>query len=144
MYGLPDGRPERFMNIGQLILSQNATFFARGYSGDPLQLTEIIKAGIKHKGCSVVEILQTCTTYNKEADQKWFSQRIEKVENPTEDINEAQKQLDMSEKIKTGIIYQNNSIPTFYNRLENRKDSKTELVEEVKQYDISKLLKYLE
>jgi 2-oxoglutarate ferredoxin oxidoreductase subunit beta len=144
MYGLPDGRPERFMNIGQLVLSQNATFFARGYSGDPLQLTEIIKAGIKHRGCSVVEILQLCTTYNREADHKWFSQRIEKVENPIQDINDARKQLNMSEKIKTGIIYQDNSIPTFYSRLENRKDSKTELVEEVKQYDISKLLKYLD
>jgi pyruvate/2-oxoacid:ferredoxin oxidoreductase beta subunit len=85
-----------------------------------------------------------CTTYNREADHKWFSQRIEKVENPIQDINDARKQLNMSEKIKTGIIYQDNSIPTFYSRLENRKDSKTELVEEVKQYDISKLLKYLD
>jgi 2-oxoglutarate ferredoxin oxidoreductase subunit beta len=144
MCGLPEGRPERVMNIGQLLLSQDTTFFARGYSGDPLQLSEIVKAGIKHKGCSVIEILQLCPTYNEESNQKWFSKRIEKVKNPIDDINEAQKQLDMSKKIKTGIIYQDTSTPVFYNRLENRTNSKTELVEEVKQYDISKVLEYLD
>jgi 2-oxoglutarate ferredoxin oxidoreductase subunit beta len=144
MCGLPEGRPERIMNIGQLLLSQDATFFARGYSGDPLQLSEIVKAGIEHKGCSVIEILQICPTYNKESNQKWFSQKIEKVKNPIDDINKAQKQLDMSKRIKTGIIYQDTSTPVFYDRLENRKNSKTELVEEVRQYDISKVLKYLD
>lgn len=140
MYGLPEGRPEAEINIGQLILNQNASFFARAYSADPLQMTEIIKAGVQHKGCSVIELLQICPTYNKESNPEWFAGKIEKLEKPLENIDKARDIADTSEKIKTGIIYQDSSIPTFYERLENRKNIETELVDEVKQYDISKLL----
>jgi hypothetical protein len=52
--------------------------------------------------------------------------------------------MDASEKIKTGIIYRDESIPTFYDQLENREGIETELVDEVKQYDISKLVSYLD
>lgn len=144
MYGLPEGRPERAINIGELVLNQNSTFFARGYSGNPLQLTEIIKQGIQHKGCSVIEILQICTTYNRESNTKWFNERIEKIDKPLDNLQKARQAVDMSEKIKTGIIYQNKKIETFYNKLQNRKDMKTELIDEVKQYDISKLLEHLD
>jgi hypothetical protein len=44
----------------------------------------------------------------------------------------------------TGIIYQNKNLPTFYDSLEGRKDSISELVDEVKTHDIKKLLKYFE
>jgi hypothetical protein len=62
---------------------------------------------------------------------------------PVESLEEARKVVDTTEKIKTGIIYIDNSIPTFYEQLENRKGIKTELVEEVKHMDISKLLEQL-
>jgi 2-oxoglutarate/2-oxoacid ferredoxin oxidoreductase subunit beta len=143
MYGLPQGRPEREINIGELVINQDPSFFARAYSASPLQMTEVIKSAINHKGCSVIEILQICPTYNKESNPEWFAQRIEEMEKPVESIKEAREAVDISEKIKTGIIYQNESIPTFYNELENRKNINTELVDEVKQYDISKLLKNL-
>jgi 2-oxoglutarate ferredoxin oxidoreductase subunit beta len=45
MYGLPDSKPERSLNISDLILSLNPSFYARAYAGDMLQLTEIIKSG---------------------------------------------------------------------------------------------------
>ncbi len=144
MYGLPDGRPEREFNIGEIVLSNKPSFFARGYSGDPLQLSEIIKEAINHKGCSIIEIMQICPTYNREVTPQWFNERIEKLEKKADSLESAKTLVDMKEKIKTGIIYTDDSIPTFYSRLENRKDSNTELVDEVKQYDISKLLDYLE
>jgi 2-oxoglutarate ferredoxin oxidoreductase subunit beta len=143
MYGLPDGRPEREINIGELVLNQEPSFFARAYSADPLQMTEIIKEGVNHKGCSIIEILQICPTYNKESNPQWFAERLEKLEKPLANLDEARKIVSIKEKIKTGIIYRNDSIPTFYNRLQNRKDKTTELVDEVKQYDISKLLQHL-
>jgi pyruvate/2-oxoacid:ferredoxin oxidoreductase beta subunit len=106
-------------------------------------MSEIFKEAISHKGCSVVEIAQICPTYNKESSPQWFAQRIEKIEKPVDSLEEARKVVDTTEKIKTGIIYRDESIPTFYDRLENRKDKNTELVDEVKQYDISKLLEKL-
>lgn len=144
MYGLPDGRSERDINIGEMVLAHNPSFFARAYSADPLQLSDIIKQSISHKGCSVIEIMQICPTYNREATPQCFAQHIKKIEESTDNINTARELVKMSDDIKTGIIYRNENIPTFYSRLENRKDSKTELIDEVKQYDISNLLKYLE
>lgn len=140
MYGLPEGRPEREINIGELAINHKTSFYARAYSGDPIQMAEIIKAGINHKGCSVIELLQLCPMYNKQSNPEWFAQRIEKIDNLFRTVEEAREAVDISQKIKTGIIYQDDSIPTFYEQLENRNDTKTELVEEVKQYDISKLL----
>jgi 2-oxoglutarate ferredoxin oxidoreductase subunit beta len=143
MYGLPDGRPEREINIGELVLGLNPSFYAKGYSGDPLQLTEIIKAGVQHKGCSVIEIMQVCPTYNEEATPQWFAEHIFKIEETKKNITEAKELVSNSDdKIHTGVIYQNTDIPIFYDRLENRKDTKTELVDEVESRDISKFLKH--
>ena len=144
MYGLPDGRPEREINIGELVLNLNPSFYAKGYSGDPLQLTEIIKEGVKHKGCSVIEIMQVCPTYNKECTPQWFMEHIQKNEGIGTDRGKALELVKDTEKIHTGVIYQNKEIPVFYDKLQNRKDIQTELVDEVENMDISKFLKHFE
>jgi 2-oxoglutarate ferredoxin oxidoreductase subunit beta len=144
MYGLPEGRPEREMFISDLVLSQSATFYARAYSGDLQQMVEIFKSAINHKGCSIVEIAQICPTYNKEANPQWFTEKIRKLDKPATTIEEAMKISKLDDNINMGIIYQNTNTPTFYDRLENRKNTSTELVDEVKNYDISKLLQYLD
>lgn len=136
VFGFPEGKPEGNINIGQLCLSLDTSFFARGYSADPQQLTEIIKKGIKHKGCSVIETLQICPTYNPQSSPQWYNERIKKVET-TNDIHKARKLVEITDKhIFTGVIYQNSKLPTFYDSLSNRKNRKTELVDEVKEYNI--------
>jgi 2-oxoglutarate/2-oxoacid ferredoxin oxidoreductase subunit beta len=140
MYGLPDGRPEREINIVEMALSFNSTFVSRTYSGDIIQLTEILKKSIQHKGCSIVEVMQYCPTYNKEASPKWFQEHIEKIEKPFKTKKEAVKASDLKEKIVTGILYQDPEIPTYYDQLKNRKDMKTELIDEVKNFNINGLL----
>jgi len=140
MYGLPDGRPEREINIAEMALSFNSTFVARAYSGDIVQLTEILKKAIKHKGCSIVEVMQYCPTYNKEASPKWFQEHIEKLEKPFKTKEEAIKASDMKESIITGILFEDPDLPTYYDQLENRKDIKTELIDEVKSFNIDNLL----
>lgn len=144
MYGLPNGKPEADLSIGELVLSASPTFFARGTSADPLQLSEIIKAGIKHKGCSVIEIMQVCPTYNKESTPVWMRDNSVALEKPTKDIEEARKLILQTEKYSTGVIYQNANRPEFYDRLENRKGSETELVDEVENKDITQMLEKFE
>ena len=140
MYGLPDSKPERSLDISDFIVSQNPSFYARGYSGDMMQLTEIIKAGIQNKGCSVIEILQLCPSYNPECNPQWFMQRIKKVEDTQRSLDEARTIIEKTDtNIATGIIYRNQTIPTFYDSLENRKDITTDLVDEVQPFDIQKL-----
>lgn len=143
MYAFPDGKAEGNINIGELVLSLNPTFFARGYSGDPSQLTEIIKEGVKHKGFSVIEIMQVCPTYNPESNNDWFKERIRETERKAT-ISDAVKCVKDLETIYTGVIYQNKNLLDYYSRLENRKGKKTELVDEVKNMDIRNILNLFE
>ena len=140
MYALPDGKPERNINISKMALDFNATFLARGYSGDINQLTEIIKKAVNHKGCSVIEVMQYCPTYNPEMSPQWFTEHIQAVEKPFESIKEALENIGTDERILTGVIFEDLKTPSFYEKLENRKDVPTELVDEVKNYDISNFL----
>lgn len=140
MYGLPDSKPERSLKPSDIILSADPSFYARGYSGDVQQLTEIIKAGIQNKGCSVIEIMQLCPTYNEECNAQWFMQRIHKVEETPRTLEEARHIGNITENsINTGIIYRNKELQTYYELQENRKNIQTELVDEVKQYDVQNL-----
>ncbi len=143
MYAFPDGKTEGNINIGELVLSLNPTFFARGYSGEPQQLAEIIKEGIKHKGFSVIEIIQVCPTYTPESNHEWFKERIKETERKST-ISEAVKCVKDMDIIYTGVIYQNKNMLDYYSRLENRKGKKTELVNEVKNIDIKRILNIFE
>ncbi|MHC1716783.1 MAG: thiamine pyrophosphate-dependent enzyme [Candidatus Dojkabacteria bacterium] len=149
-YGFPFGKPERDLNITQFILSLSPTYYAKGYSGNPGQLTTLIKEAIKHKGCSVVEIAQLCPTYNKEVTHEWFMENSidlttikEYDKSSLSAVREFFNKAD-NDKIYTGILCHQKDIKTYYERLECRKNFKTELVEEVKPYNIKNLLKYLE
>ena len=45
-------------------LSIGATFVARSFSGDKAQLVPILKAGIRHKGLALVDVISPCVTFN--------------------------------------------------------------------------------
>ena len=41
-----------------------ASFVARSFSGDREQLVTLIKAGIAHKGCALLDVISPCVTFN--------------------------------------------------------------------------------
>jgi 2-oxoglutarate/2-oxoacid ferredoxin oxidoreductase subunit beta len=45
-------------------LSIGATFVARSFSGDKASLVPILKAGIRHKGFALVDVISPCVTFN--------------------------------------------------------------------------------
>jgi 2-oxoglutarate ferredoxin oxidoreductase subunit beta len=47
-----------------LALSIGATFVARGFSGDKGQLIPILKAGLKHKGFALIDVISPCVSFN--------------------------------------------------------------------------------
>jgi 2-oxoglutarate ferredoxin oxidoreductase subunit beta len=47
-----------------LALSVGATFVARGFSGDKTQLIPILKAGLKHKGFALIDVISPCVSFN--------------------------------------------------------------------------------
>jgi 2-oxoglutarate ferredoxin oxidoreductase subunit beta len=47
-----------------LALSIGATFVARSFSGDKAQLVPILKAGIRHNGFALIDVISPCVTFN--------------------------------------------------------------------------------
>ena len=47
-----------------LALTLGATFVARSFSGDKAQLVPIIKAGLRHRGFGLIDIISPCVTFN--------------------------------------------------------------------------------
>lgn len=87
-------------------------FVARGYSMDSEHLAWLIGEGIKHKGFSLIEVLQPCVTFNKKNTYEWYSQRVRKIEindsyNPFDKALALQKAGQWQENIPIGIIYRN-------------------------------------
>jgi 2-oxoglutarate ferredoxin oxidoreductase subunit beta len=49
-------------------LALGSTFVARSFSGDKDQLVPLIKAGLKHKGFALIDVLSPCVTFNDHED----------------------------------------------------------------------------
>lgn len=148
MYAFPSGRTERDFNISEFILNLTPSFYAKAYSGDPVQLSETMKEAIINKGCSIIEIMQLCPTYNKEFTSEWANQHIKKVADieayNSTSLEDARKLVLDNTNMYVGTIYKNEKLQTFYDSVESRKASVTELVDEVKPYDVTNLLNKFE
>jgi len=47
-----------------LALTLGATFVARSFSGDKTQLVPILKAGLRHKGFGLIDVISPCVSFN--------------------------------------------------------------------------------
>jgi len=52
------------------------TWVARGYALDTKYLSELIAQGIQHRGSSLVDVLQTCPTYNDVHSKGWYGENV--------------------------------------------------------------------
>jgi len=102
----PAGSIETPVKPLAIALAADTSFVCRGFSADPVQLTALMVEAIKHRGFSVVDILQNCATFNKVNDVLWFKNHTYKAtHDPTNKIEAFKVALD-EEKLATGIIYQ--------------------------------------
>jgi 2-oxoglutarate/2-oxoacid ferredoxin oxidoreductase subunit beta len=44
-------------------LASNASFVARSFAGDPKQLRQLIKAALRHRGISVIDVVSPCVSF---------------------------------------------------------------------------------
>lgn len=103
----PYGSPEEPLNPLAVLLSAGATFIARAWALDPNSLKSIMKKAIKHKGFSIVEIIQPCITFND--TRAFYKDKINGLDTnwPTGDWNKAmQKIRENSDRVSVGIIYE--------------------------------------
>ncbi|MBI3953919.1 MAG: 2-oxoacid:ferredoxin oxidoreductase subunit beta [Chloroflexi bacterium] len=100
------------MNPVLLALAAGASFVARGYSARPKLLTDMIKAGITHKGFAFIHTQSPCVEFHNTFE--YYDQRVEEVpadHNPR-DLEAAMRLALHPDKFYVGIIYQNER-PTF-------------------------------
>ena len=45
-------------------IAMGGSFVARGFSGDRHQLVPLIKAGVRHQGCAILDVISPCVTFN--------------------------------------------------------------------------------
>lgn len=60
----PQGTIERPFNAGELAIGAQGTFFARVADNNPKMMSEIMFEAAKHKGTSLIEILQNCVIFS--------------------------------------------------------------------------------
>jgi 2-oxoglutarate ferredoxin oxidoreductase subunit beta len=105
----PYGSKELNLSGPQLALASGGSFIARGFSGDPKQLSTLIEEGMKHNGFALVEVLSPCVTYNKVNTYQWFKKNTYNLDddpnyNPRDKMK-AWKTLSKEKKIPLGLIY---------------------------------------
>lgn len=108
----PEGSPDVALNPLAVTISAGASFVARGFAGDLPHLSDLITQAIKHKGFSIVDILQPCVSFNNVNTFDWYRQRIYKIsEKPANKLAALEKALefpqsDLDAKIPIGIFWQ--------------------------------------
>jgi len=132
-----------------LALAAGFTFIARTYAYNTKHLKETIKKAVAHKGFALVDILQPCPTYNDINTKEWYGgeDRLDPTtKKPTprpyeleptgydgritpmmseEDVEKKmsliiEKSREWGDKIPIGVFYQNETIPTYAERIKAR------------------------
>jgi 2-oxoglutarate ferredoxin oxidoreductase subunit beta len=60
--GVPNLQPP--IDPCQTAIALGASFVARGFSGDKEQLVPLIKAGMRHRGFGMIDVISPCVTFN--------------------------------------------------------------------------------
>jgi 2-oxoglutarate ferredoxin oxidoreductase subunit beta len=126
-----------------MAISAGYTFVARSYALDVRHLKETLKAAVLHKGSALVDVLQTCPTYNDINTKEWYAgtdlstkaPRLYKLEDTgydgnvkdpdnSDEVNQKKGQaitrsFEWGEKIPIGLFYRIEQ-PTFEDMLASR------------------------
>jgi 2-oxoglutarate/2-oxoacid ferredoxin oxidoreductase subunit beta len=62
----PEGTIENPFLPGELAMGAQGTFYARVVDTDPKMMTEVFQQAARHKGTSLVEVLQNCVIFNNQ------------------------------------------------------------------------------
>lgn len=104
----PLGAIEYPVNALALAISQGATFVAQGFAGDLPGLTEIFLRAFKHKGFTLVNVLQPCVTWNKVDTYEYYRENTYKLEKTygVAEKMEAMSVVMKEGKLPLGVIYE--------------------------------------
>jgi 2-oxoglutarate/2-oxoacid ferredoxin oxidoreductase subunit beta len=118
------GNANMQLNPIMLAITMGAGFVARAFSGDKEHLVSIMTEAINHKGYSLVDILQPCTSFNKLNTFQWYQKRVYKLDDKYDFTNKMEalrKSMEWGEKIPIGVIYKE-ELPTFHDKIDFLRD----------------------
>jgi 2-oxoglutarate/2-oxoacid ferredoxin oxidoreductase subunit beta len=111
----PAGAIEHPVNPLGLALTVNATFVARGFSGQVDHLSQLMEAAILHPGAALLDIFQPCFTFDKEKTYHYYRQLVYNLQAEGYQPTDARKAYDLTfegDKLPLGIFYQDpTSVP---------------------------------
>ena len=114
----PFGSVEAPINPITSAIMNGATFVARGFSGDPKHLTELIKQAVQHTGFSVLDVFSPCVTFNHDNDFPFFKERVKRLEDeahdPTDWKSACEKAMEWGDTIYTGLFFQKKETPALH------------------------------
>lgn len=92
-----------------LALSASCSFVAQSFSGRVELTSRLIEAAIRHRGFSLVNVLQPCVSFNAFHSFAWYERHVEEL--PTDhDVSDRRgamaRVLDEGGKLPLGILYQ--------------------------------------
>ena len=112
----PMGQPSMPFNPVGTAVVMRAGFVARGFSGEPDHLADLIQQAVKHPGFSLVDILQPCVSFNKTNTFQWYKERCYKIgedHDPTSWERAMPLAMEFGERIPIGVIWKNPDRPPF-------------------------------
>jgi 2-oxoglutarate ferredoxin oxidoreductase subunit beta len=105
----PGGNVEDPLNPLSLMLEAGATFVARGYSGKPAHLADLVVQAVEHEGFSFIDVLQPCVTFHDTF--KEYNRMVEVLEQPVQILEEAVRQAKRTDRLPIGVLWQVRKIP---------------------------------
>jgi len=105
----PRGNAETPTNPLALAIISGATYVARGFSGDPKGLADLIAGAISHRGFALVDVFSPCVTFNKLNTYAWFRERVynlaDEGHNPEDAEAALRKTFEFGERIPLGLFF---------------------------------------
>lgn len=116
----PEGVHQEPFNPLVAAVAQHASFVARAFTGMIDVTADIIAEAIRHKGFSLVDVLQPCVTFNKVNNFAWYKKRCVPLPGDYDASNwelALKTAFEWGERIPVGVIYKNGR-PSFEDRFD--------------------------
>lgn len=106
----PTGSVEAPINPITSAIMNGATFVARGYSGDPKHLTDLMQQAMQHPGFALIDVFSPCVTFNHDNNYAFFRPRVQKLSAQGHDPSDwkaaCEKAMVWGEAIYIGLFFQ--------------------------------------
>lgn len=116
----PGGVIEYAFDALSVALALDCGFVARGFSGDVDHLSQLIQMGVKHRGLSLIDVLQPCVSFNRVNTHQWYAKRVYhlgKTEGLSDDLQNARERVrEWGDRIPIGLFYKQEK-PTFTDQI---------------------------